>query len=189
MRFASIITALTLVVSACGSSDMTIEEFFVEVEGAILVLDQADKDLAQQYQTRLAEGIDELQSRSDLTDPAQIEVLARKASELGISTTVALLTARSTGLEQFVRRLRALRPPSEASAEHAKALEAGSAALDALPDAVDAMRSIGSIEEMTAVLAGTVFGAAQTSLAEACRGLQAIADAAGLDVDLVCARA
>ena len=188
MRFASTLTVLALVVSACGSTDVSPVEYFAEVEDAVLALDQADTDLAQQYQTQLAEGIDELQAGLDLTDPAQIEELAGKAFELGVSATVSLLTARTVGLEQFVLRLRALQPPSGVSVEHEQALEAASAALDALPGAVDAVNSIGSIEELTAVLAGSAFGIAQTDLGEACRELQTIAVSADIDVDLVCAR-
>ena len=188
MRFASLITVFALVVSACGSSGVTIEEYFGELDDAVLALDQADTDLAQQYQTQLAEGIDELQARSDLTDPAQIEELARKAFELGVSATVSLLTARTVGLELFVSRLRAVQPPSEVSAEHATALEAATAALDALPGTIEAVNGIGSIEEMTAILAGSPFGIAQTNLGEACRQLQTIAVSADIEVDLACAR-
>ncbi len=175
-----------LLAPGCGDAAMETAEYFTELEAAAQRFDRAGTDLGTQYEATLSAGLASLQTELDLNDPAQIEELAGRATALGISTTVDLLSARAEGYERFMGELRSLRPPEVAEAVHEEVLAAGDDALASLPGTIEAVRGIGSIDELGAVVITSPFGEAQLRLGAACRALQDVADGEGLVVDLEC---
>ena len=180
------IVAVMLVLTACGRSAMASEEYFPLIEAARADFAQANADVDDRYTAQLAATFDEIQGRYDLTDSDQAEQFALESIDAGVEVTVALLTARTEGLERYLAELGELRPPEVAADAHAAWVAALGDARDGLAPTIDAIRGVDGVGALARAIQESAVGQALVRAGEACRALQVIAAAEGQIVDLRC---
>jgi len=161
----AVLTVLVLGQGACSGGDgkgggggpLTLEEYFDELEGSSMDLDERTASVADTLAT--SDDLDELK-----------EAASQYPDILG----------------DFVEDLEALEAPREAAAAHQDAIDAGQAFLDLLEGVVDDAQQAETVDEFGGVLGSDDVAAASTAFTRTCVALQQIADGNAIDVDLGC---
>ncbi len=161
------LTVLLLVVGtsaeACGGGDdeLTLEEYFQQVD---VVLGQTEERLDE-----LVEGVTPGLTHEEFEDALR-EWLPEMATVLGEGID---------GMEN-------IEPPAEAEEAHQEWLAASALVEAASQDLLDKLEA-DDLEGFVAIVYEPEFAEASERGSEACLGLQGVADANGIDVDLECA--
>ena len=168
--------ALTLGAVACsddddddggGGDEVTLADYFAE----FAPLSQGYADDIDTLDAKAGEEFEGTESEEEA-----IEVFASFVDNMG-STTKA-----------FVDDIDGLSVPEEADDAHSEAITAGRALVDMFDNARTVLESdsIETFDDATFVLDAPGFVAAQTAFGGACIGLQDLADANSIDIDMAC---
>jgi hypothetical protein len=168
MLVAALLLALSTVAGACGGDgELTLEEYFQQVD---VVLGQTGERL--DVVGELVEGV-----TPDSTDEEFLDALREWLPEM------------ATVLGEGIDGMENIEPPAEAEEAHEEWL-AASALVEAvsqdLLDELEEVETADDLEDFVARVYEPEFAEASERGLEACLGLQGIADANGIDVDLEC---
>jgi len=162
--------AVMLLAGACGGGeeDLTLEEYFQRID---VLGDDTDDEI-----DRLNEEFEAAAEEAE-TEEEVIEAFHDFFGPLTAS------------FEDFVAELESIDPPSEVEDAHNEAVAVQAEGLELFEDLnerAQRVESASGMEEVVAELEGPVFTDISDRNEQACFGLEAIADANGIDVDLEC---
>lgn len=172
-----------LVATACGGAT-TLDAYFAEVESAAQAFDTATAPLTEGID--LDAEIEALAAGVDPSDPAQVERFLEDALTLVQTETDAVFAGAETAAIEFVERLEAIDAPSAVRAEHELTLQRGRALLVEIPETRRILNDASDLDAFADALSESAMERLSDEFTASCRDLQAIADAEGIAVDLLC---
>ncbi len=166
---AGALLALATVAAGCGGDDeLTLEEYFQQVD---VVLGQA-RERFDVVEGEFDEGV-----APDSTDEEALDAFRE--------SFVKMVTVLGEGIDGMEN----IEPPAEAEEAHEEWLAAAAlveALTQGLLDELEEVETADDLEDFVARVYEPEFAEASERGLEACLGLQGIADANGIDVDLEC---
>ncbi len=167
------VAALALLVAgfaaACGDGDaLTLEQYFQQIDALGNDLDDELNRLNEEFE----ETVEEAKTEEEVIDAFR-----------------DFLDPQPGLFEDFVGELESIAPPSEVEDAHNEmvAIQAeGLQLLEDLNERAQRVESASDVEEVGAEFDEPAFTAIADQTEQACFGLEAIADANGIDVDLEC---
>jgi hypothetical protein len=184
-RTVAALTVAAFVVTACGDSGLSAEEYFPAVEEAAIAYDQTVGEINDTYTESLDQTIaDFAASGASPEDEAAMGELAGRAA----GEAVVALGETGIALEQYQSAVAALTPPSEAQVEHDELLASMEAALAAVRPTVELLAAVSSVDDLGPAVAGSPFFDTRARLESSCLALQDAGAVVGAVVDLRCVR-
>ena len=164
-----LVFVLVLVPAACAGSQ-SVEEYFGELESATTALDGELDTIEAEFNG----GLLEIDFETTGAETALIDLFQES-----ISSTAGSFQSLVAGLEE-------LDPPDQVAASHADAVAAGRRVLASYEERTAELASIDELADIDAYAQSLADTGARGRFVEACRELQALADQAGVAVDLGC---
>lgn len=168
---ASAIALAALAGAACGGgggSELSLEEYFKQMEAIAQDLDQRSNDLSERYD-------------QDVNNAA--------SEEEALKLTVQFFEDGAAETRSAVAKAEKLNPPPAVKAEHQEFLAAARGIVDLFDGIIERARQAESVEDIQALsddLDNPPYSDASSRADEACFALQDVADKNNIDVDLTC---
>lgn len=177
---------LAVVAVACSGSGLTTSAYFDRVGESTATLDQAMDDLGATYKAELNTSIDTLRLEHDLEDRSELAAFVKDLTEIAISKTIVWLDASTQPLRDFLEALQATDPPQDMRAGHDALIDATQRALGALPDTMEQVRQVSTIDDLAVVVENSSFAEATETLRGVCSALQTVAQDEDIEQTLEC---
>lgn len=172
-------------IASCGG-DSSPQDYFSDLATETRSYDEALLELRTAYGDDLSAELADLQERTDFSDTAAVDAYFDQAKEVAIVKTADLLADTGAALRRLLDALEALEPPEGVASAHQDALATGEALASAMPVTIEAVRSLGSIEDLQSTIDGSPVTVAAQRFGIACQNLEDAATGAGIEVDLSC---
>jgi len=180
MRPIAVVLAALLLLAACSSSELTVEEYAPAIEErATAYADEVD-DLIEQNAVDLNSAVNRLQN--DLQGDALITAAVGETAML----SSMLFAGIGDALDRYERALEALEAPVSVVDEHRSYLEALEASRRGVAPLLAALADVTTFEEIDRAIASSGFSDAQPRVEAACATLEGVIASVGTVVNLRC---
>lgn len=165
----SVLLTLVALAGACGGdSELTLAEYFTEVESLASEFTEQGEDVEQAFEETYP---DDYEFESEQQEVEAVHDFYEDSVPI---------------FRSFVDGLDDIDPPAEVADAHQAAVDAGKDALTALEDIASGLGDAETRDAAAAVFEGADFDGVSDRFTETCTELQGIADTEGIVVDLQC---
>ncbi len=183
---AIIVCFVAVALAACNGSELTPEAYFETLRDETAGYSEAVTELRTQYGEDLSAEIDALREGSDFSDTAAVAAFFREAQEVAIVKTAEMFSRSSTHLRSMLDTLEDITPPPGLEQEHGDLVAAGEALQASMAPTIEAIRNLGSIDDLQTTIDATPYTVALQRFGIACGNMQNAAADGGVAVELVC---
>jgi len=181
-----VLAAFVLVVVACSGNGQSPEAYFDGLNAETERYNEAVDELRIAYGDELETALMNLQERADFSDTSSVDAYFDQAKEVAIVKTAELFSNSGGELRDFLDLLKDMTPPDPFVVVHQDAVAAGEALAASMPLTIEAVRSLGAIEDLDETLLDTPYSVATQRFNIACQNLQDAARAEAIEVEINC---